>query len=183
MKKHRKIWLFSMAVILTAIASSATIAYLIAETPTVNNKFVPAVVACEVQEEFNGTVKKDVAIKNTGEVQSYIRTKVVITFMSADETMVTATVPQENTDYTITYANNPNWQLGTDGFWYYKVPVNVGDSTETLIESCALMEGASVPDGFYLSVEVVASAIQSTPAWAVTDKWSVGMQNGTLVIE
>ncbi len=106
--------------------------------------------------------------------------------MSADESMVTANKPQADKDYTITYTKNTAWKLGSDGYWYYTLPVNVGDATATLINSCSLANGAVVPNGFYLSVEVVGSAIQSTPTNAVTEKWSggvSGVSDGSLVIK
>ncbi len=181
-----KVCIIAACMIAVAIVSSITIAFLIDETTPIQNTLEPALVACEIQENFDGNVKKNVSIKNTGEVESYIRAKVVVTWMSADQSMVTATKPQINTDYTITYTDDTAWQLGSDGYWYYTLPVNVGDETATLIDSCSLASGAAVPDGFYLSVEVVGSAIQSTPTQAVTEKWSGGVSSvsdGSLVIK
>ena len=40
-----------------------------------------------------------------------------------------------------------------------------------LIEKCKLQNNASVPDGYHLSVEIVASAIQSVPEAAVKAAW------------
>ncbi len=181
-----KVSIIAACIIAVAIVSSITIAFLIDETAPAQNTLVPASVACAVEEDFDGKIKENVSIKNTGEVQSYIRAMVVVTWMSADQSMVTASKPQINTDYTITYTEGTAWLLGSDGYWYYTLPVDVGNATETLISSCSLADSAAVPEGFYLSVEVVGSAIQSTPTQAVTEKWSSGVSSvsdGSLVIK
>ncbi len=183
-KNKSKLLIISVIILMLAIVSTVTIAFIIDKTEPVNNTFNYATVSCKVNEEsFDGNVKKNVTIENTGEVESYIRAKVVVTWMSEDGTKVTAAKPQENTDYTILYSNNQNWQLGSDGYWYYTLPVNIGNSTDTLIESSSLIETANVPNGFYLSVEIVGSAIQSTPVSAVTEKWNVSVDNGILVVQ
>lgn len=181
--------IIAIVVIICSIISCVTFAFVFTNTEPVENTFTDAYVACDVLETFDGTTKSDVIIKNTGEVQSYIRAKVVVTWMSADETKVTALKPVDDTDYVITYANETgaatNWEKGADGYWYYKIPVNVGDETENLIESCSLKDGVIAPDGYYLSVEIVASSIQSTPTRVVTEQWNSGVSGvdgSTLII-
>lgn len=44
-----------------------------------------------------------------------------------------------------------------------------------MIDECKLLDSANVPDGYYLSVEIVASAIQSTPTTVVTENWGSGV--------
>ena len=174
--------------ILCSIIACATIAFVFTSTKPLENTFTDAYVACDVLETFDGTTKTDVTIKNTGEVQSYIRAKVVVTWMSDDKTKVTALKPIDDTDYIITYADETNaatnWEKGSDGYWYYKLPVNVGEETEELIESCSLKDGITEPDGYYLSVEIVASAIQSTPETVVKKQWSSGISDvdGTTLV-
>ena len=94
-------------------------------------------------------------------------------------TTVTAKVPQEGVDYEINYSKDTGWAQGTDGYWYYLKPVAPGESTGNLIESCKQLPGAKVPTGYYLSVEIIASAIQSVPAQAVGEAWGVTItENG-----
>ncbi len=185
--RKSKLLIISVVILILALISTVTIAFIVDRTEPVVNTFNYATVSCKVNEEsFDGKVKNNVTIENNGEVESYIRAKVVVTWMSEDGTKVTAAKPQVNTDYTITYTDNAAWKLGSDGYWYYTLPVNVGDATATLINSCSLANGAVVPNGFYLSVEVVGSAIQSTPTNAVTEKWSggvSGVSDGSLVIK
>lgn len=188
-RRKQQSLIIAVVAILCSIIACATIAFVFTNTEPVENTFTDAYVACDVLETFNGTTKSNVTIKNTGEVQSYIRAKVVVTWMSADETKVTALKPVDDTDYVITYADETgvttNWEKGADGYWYYKIPVNVGDETENLIESCSLKDGANAPDGYYLSVEIVASSIQSTPTRVVTEQWNCGVSGvdgSTLII-
>ena len=49
-----------------------------------------------------------------------------------------------------------------------------------LIDECKLLENASVPDGYHLSVEIVASAIQSAPDSVVQNMWHVTVENGKI---
>ncbi len=182
--RKSKLLIISVVSLILALISTVTIAFIVDRTEPVVNNFNYATVSCKVNEEsFDGKVKNNVTIENTGEVESYIRAKVVVTWVSEDGTKVTAAKPQENTDYTISYSNNQNWQLCSDGYWYYTLPVDIGESTKTLIESCSLSPNAVIPDGFYLSVEIVGSAIQSTPVSAVTDKWNISVNNGILVVQ
>ncbi|MBQ6874983.1 MAG: hypothetical protein IJN46_01970 [Lachnospiraceae bacterium] len=197
-QKARKLLVCLTALLCMAFVGS-TIAFLVTQTGQVTNTFQGSKVACAVIEYVNGsandstesglvtdvTLKEKVQIKNTGDTQSYIRAKIVITWMSKDGKSVTATKPVEDTDYTIIYAGkngdtNTAWKLAADGYWYYTTPVNAGDiTTNYLIHSCPLKDGAVVPDGYYLSVEIVASAIQSTPTSVVTTQWASGVESVT----
>ena len=187
-RRKQQSLIIAVVAILCSIIACATIAFVFTSTKPLENTFTDAYVACDVLETFDGTTKTDVTIKNTGEVQSYIRAKVVVTWMSDDKTKVTALKPIDDTDYVITYADEANaatnWEKGLDGYWYYKLPVNVGKETEELIESCSLKDGITAPAGYYLSVEIVASSIQSTPPRVVTEQWDSGVSgvNGSTLI-
>lgn len=160
-----------------------TLAYVFTNTTPVENKFTDAYVSCEVVEDFKNNDKRDVQIKNTGNVDSYIRATIVITWASDDDN-VYAIKPVEGTDYEITMTDSVNWVEAVDGFWYYTVPVAPEVSTGNLIDSCKPIGNA--PEGYHLSVEIIASAIQSQPTNVVVDQWSSGVSgvdaNGALQI-
>lgn len=86
----------------------------------------------------------------------------------------------KGTDYSITLAENTKWIQGADGYYYYQLPVAPQGSTGVLIEECELLKNASVPDGYHLSVEIVASAIQSAPDSVVQSMWHVTVANGEI---
>lgn len=140
-------------------------------------------------ETFNDNVKSNVAVQNTGDTTAFIRAAINVTWMkneeagteynAADQT-VSAKVPLKDKDYSITFAKNTNWIQGADGYYYYQLPVDPQVSTGVLIEECELLKNASVPDGYHLSVEIVASAIQSAPDSVVQDMWHVTVANGII---
>lgn len=160
-------------VLILGAAVGGTLAYLVTQTDPVTNTFEPSHVSCKIEEEFDGTTKSNVKVKNTGDIDAYIRAKVVITWKDANGN-VYAAAPVENTDYTISYNRN-DW-AEIDGIYYYKNAVASGKSTSKLIDTCAPTDGTA-PEGYALSVEILAEAIQAEPAAAVQEAW--GMTVGT----
>ena len=169
---------FVLLILAVVLAIGGTLAYIIANTASVKNKFTPGEVRCEVEETFKDNVKSDVKIKNTGNTAAYIRATYVVTWQKDDGT-VNGKMPVVGTDYTIEFADNTGWELIGD-YWYYTSPVAAGGETGVLIDSCKLAEGAAVPTGYHLSVEIIASAIQSEPASVVAEKWHVAVDNGKI---
>lgn len=165
------------------VAVGGTVAFLSTRTDSKENTFTPSEVTCEVTEIFNNNVKSQVAVKNTGDTTAFIRAAINVTWMSnqdAANQTVSAKVPVKDTDYSIIFAKNTNWIQGADGYYYYQLPVDPQGSTGVLIEECKLQENASVPDGYHLSVEIVASAIQSAPDSVVQNMWHVTVENGKI---
>lgn len=158
-----------LLVVILTISAGVTVAYIFISTSPVSNAFTPGNVACEVMETFSNNVKSNVRVKNTGDTEAYIRMAVVITWQDS-EGNVAAAKPQRNTDYTVTYTND-NW-LEKDGYWYYTLPVGAGDLTTVVLSELTPVSGAA-PEGYTLSVQFLASAIQSKPADAVKEAWGV----------
>lgn len=168
------------------VAIGGTVAFLSTRTDSKVNTFTPSKVTCEVEETFDGAVKRAVTVKNTGDTTAFIRAAINVTWMKdaasyddADQT-VSAKVPVKDADYSITFAQNTNWIVGADGYYYYQLPVDPLDSTKELIKECKLLDDASAPDGYHLSVEIVASAIQSEPASVAQGMWHVTVENGKI---
>lgn len=167
------------------VAVGGTVAFLSTRTDSKVNTFTPSEVTCEVTETFKNNVKSNVAVKNTGDTTAFIRAAINVTWMKDAEAgtenqTVSAKVPLKDKDYSITFAKNTNWIQGADGYYYYQLPVDPQGSTEVLIEECKLLNYASVPDGYHLSVEIVASAIQSAPYSVVQSMWHVTVANGII---
>ena len=176
------------------VAIGGTVAFLSTRTDSKVNTFTPSEVTCKVTEIFENNVKSRVAVQNTGDTTAFIRAAINVTWMkdaeagteydAANQT-VSAKIPVEDADYSITLAQNTNWIKGADGYYYYQLPVNPKDSTKVLIEECTLLKDASAPDGYHLSVEIVASAIQAGPEAAVQAAWGDGFSidaSGNLVV-
>lgn len=165
------------------VAVGGTVAFLSTSTGSKVNTFTPSEVTCEVTETFKNNVKSQVAVKNTGDTTAFIRAAINVTWMSnqdAANQTVSAKVPVKDTDYSIIFAKNTNWIQGADGYYYYQLPVDPQGSTGVLIEECKLLNYASVPDGYHLSVEIVASAIQSAPYSVVQSMWHVTVEDGKI---
>lgn len=196
MRFNKKTIIITSAALLLLVAVGTTLAYVFTGSGAVTNTFTPSKVACAVVENgLNtentnhiveiGTSKSNVQIKNTGDTEAYIRVAVVVNWMSADGTKVWAQKPVVGTDYSIAYnLTADGWFEGSDGFYYYSKPVAPGALTPDALISAAEVRknGPTDTDGkpYYLSIEIVASAIQSTPASTVTSNWGVAVSGGTI---
>lgn len=197
MKKYinKKSIIIASVMLLLLVAVGTTLAYIFTETNPVENTFEPSKVSCAVVENGGtpvtgsvtdtGNVKENVQIKNTGDTDAYIRVAVVVNWASADGSCVWAQKPADD-DYTITYNLSNGWFNGGDGFYYYSKAVSPGESTSVLIdEAKQLLAAPKGTDGtqYYLSIEIVASAIQSTPETVVENHWGVTVENGVITSE
>ena len=198
---NKKSIIITSVILLLLVSVGTTLAYVFTETEPVENIFIPSRVSCEVVENGNEPVsgslvnisdsKNNVQIQNTGDTDAYIRVAVVVNWASADGSCVWAQKPADD-DYTITYNLGNGWVKGSDDYWYYtkSVPPTEGNNlTDILIEKATQnKEGPKGTDGtqYYLSIEIVASAIQSTPETVVKEQWSSGIRDvdgTTLVIK
>lgn len=160
---------------LLLVVAGGTLAWLTAQD-SVSNTFTPAHVTCDVEEDFNGTTKEKVSIKNTSDIPVYIRASIVVTWKDSFGN-VYGQKPVADTDYTISYGTD--WTQQGD-YWYCTSPVAVGDTTGTLISKCVVSATAKKPNGYDLSVEIIAEAIQSQPARAVQQAWGVTISGGSV---
>lgn len=160
-------------VMLFALAVGGTIAWLIDKDSPLVNTFDPSKVTCEVQEKFDGKVKSDVNVKNTGDIDAFIRVKLV-TYRTNDAGQHiggTAALPQ--------FTLGANW-IEYNGYYYYTLPVAPGDMPATkLTDSMTLTENYDDTDGGHQSIDVMAEAIQSVPEAAVKAAWGTGFSIGT----
>lgn len=168
--------LVALVLIIGAVVGG-TLAYLAARTDAIVNTFNPAKVDITVEENFKGSTKKDVKITNTGDTEVYIRATYVVTWKDAAEN-VYPEQPQPEDDYTIGLNPDGGW-YHFNGYYYYTYPVASGASTGVLIDECAPVAGKA-PEGYTLSVNVLASAIQSVPAEAVGQAWGVSIAPGSV---
>lgn len=171
-KRRRKAITFSLA-LAGILAVGGTIAWLFDVPSKITNSFDPVEVTCMVDETFDSEVKSDVSVKNTGDVDAYIRADVVVTWTDGSGNVL-AQEPIEGTDYDITYASDTDWVLCTDGYFYHSPSVKPDDFTDVLISRCEPLQNAP-EEGYFLSVDILCSAIQAdgtsdgTPA--VVDAW------------
>lgn len=172
-RMNRATVLLMAILMLIGVVAGSTVAYLIDTTGQVANTFEYAKVSCEVTETFNGTTKSNVQVKNTGTTDAYIRATYVVNWLDKDGGIV-ASVPA---GYSYDLRINPNgkWKE-SGGYYYYPDPVAPNGSTEGSLLTCTV----SYPPNpeYTLSVEILATAVQSQPASAVTDAWGVTVPFG-----
>lgn len=183
MKTKKALALLISVLLVVGAAVGGTIAYMIDKSPKIDNVFTPSEVTTTVVENFDGKVKENVQIQNTGDTTAWIRAAVVITWKD-ESGNVYGTAPVAGTDYSITYKvdSTNDWVTGKDGFYYYTKPVksvkedSANCTTGVLIEECKPLtnsEGKSTaPDGYSLNVEIIGSAIQSVPSEVFNKKWA-----------
>lgn len=177
LNKKSIIIIVAVTVILTAAAGGVW-AFLESRPDPITNEFTPAYVTCEVDETFENGIKKDVSVRNTGNVGAYIRAVVIVNFQNAEGEVLSSS-PKEGIDYTVVWAES-GWIKGADGFWYYSSAVAPGKNTADLIESASAV---TAPDGFSLNIRVIATAIQAEPTEAVDQAWNVTVSNGMIIPE
>ena len=167
-----------LSVLLAAAVFGAVFAALRDTTAKVENLLDPASVTCSVDEEFDGTEKKKVTVKNTGDVAAYIRVKVVINWTDKDGKVIMY-VPDDY-KYVVGSVNTAEWtRLGgtgtgtgtgtdpgtvdiTDGYWYYNGIVNPGKFTSALVDSIKAQTPAEKAK-YNMNVYILAEAIQAVP--------------------
>ena len=163
--------LFIAVLLLISAAIGSTVAYLITSTESVENTFTPGKVSCQVKESFDKDKmeKKDVQITNTGNTDAYIRATYVVNWLDKGGNIV-ASVPA---GYSYALNENPDrkWTKGDDGYFYYPSPVAPNCSTDGSLLTCTVTHPEN-PE-YTLSVEILATAVQSNPASAVTEAWGV----------
>ena len=169
--------LVALALVL-CIAGGATLAFLTVTTPSMTNVFQYGHVTCKVDETFQDNVKTDVSIRNTGDTEAYIRVKLVFTWKDKDGNV--SAQPVKTGDYTLDLKED-GW-FEKDGYYYAKAPVAPKENTPVLIEKCTEV-AANAPDGYTLSLEILADAIQSTPTRAVEQAWDVTVDTDGLLKE
>lgn len=154
--------------LLLALAISGTVAWLTTKDAPITNTFNPSKVACEVTESFNGTVKSSVNVKNTGDIDAYIRVKLV-TYRTNEQGQHiggTAEIPA--------FTPGAGW-VAYNGYYYYTKPVAPNAQPEkALISSINLTEKYIDADGGKQAIDVMAEAIQSVPDAAVKAAWGEG---------
>lgn len=179
----------SVLVLLVGIVG-ASLAYLTMKTPAVKNEFTYGKVSCEVLEDFDGTVKSNVRIKNTGNIPAYIRARVVVTWKNekgdiyGTKPVLGSAADEDNKNYDYSFDYNPSWICMTtdSGGLYFYFPKFIEPDAETdwMLYNFKKSETANVPEGYDLSVEILADAIQSEPVSAVEEAWGVTVRNGSI---
>ena len=202
-KSKRPVALLASLVMLLAVAVVGTAAFLTTSKGPVTNTFTPAHVPNKVVEDFNGSTKSNVAIKNEGDVPAYIRVALVATWVKENGQGgydVYGEQPVPGTDYTVSPAQPTNGWAKSGDYYYYtaKVPAkDQDDSTDkeytgVLFSEIKPLADATTgktpnqPDGYSLSIEILSQSIQADGTDEKGNKpielaWGVDIVDGNVV--
>ena len=171
-KKYKNNLFTQITIILLFCLVTGTIAYMIKQS-SITNEFIMGEVKTQIIENFdsNNKTKKDVNIKNIGNVPAYIRATIVISWKD-NEGKVLGEIPEENVDYSIKFSESSNWIKEEDGYYYYKKQIEPKESTEILIEECKQLKEY---DNKILEVTIANQAIQAQPTKAMNEAWEKGI--------
>ena len=166
----RKLSTLTVCLLLTVLLTvGGVIAYIFTHSDAVTNTFNPVLPKIEIPEEMKDYVKENATVQNTGEVDSYLRAKIVVTWQNAAEEVYPAT-PQLGTDYTMEIG--ANWEKVGDFYYYNKIaepgqPAAVKDASgvitnpEDMLIVKAKVEGKAPAEGYKLHVEILGQAVQA----------------------
>ena len=153
------------------ISCGTVLALMLRRSQTEENSFVPAIVSCEVTETVVNNEKTSIKVKNTGNIEAYLRVCFVTYWVNAEGGIV----PKPSKDI----SNLPcteKWKAGSDDIYYYIEPVAPGAEVEFL-DLEKTIELAVDENGNKQVLEVFAEAIQSLPDTAVTESWKVTLDS------
>lgn len=170
MKLNRKskplVLIVAMALVAT-MAIGGTMAWFQVNSDKLTNAFTPGEVGGEVVEDFTpgGGVKSNVAVKNTGNVEAYVRVALVPTWQDESGNILPETASIENLSFT----PGSGWFV-KDGFYYYKNKVAASATTANLADRITV---TGAPEGARMNLQILTEVIQANPADAVTESWGI----------
>ena len=163
----RKTALILSLCLIFALAVGTTFALLQANTDPVTNTFKAAESKITIEEKTDNGIKSEIYVKNEGTAVSYVRVKLVMNWV--DNT--TGNIVSGDNLPNVTLNSDNSWFLGSDGIYYYKMPVAPDGKTTNLLKTP--IEQQNAPEGYHLEVTVLAESIQAAPSTAVEGAWKV----------
>lgn len=177
---------FKLAVMVIAIGlvivmgTAVTLSYLLADAPPIKNEFEPVEVDCLVENGGTDGNYSNISVRNTGDITAYIRAHLIVNWVSEANGNILSDAPKDGVDYTLTVMQGA-WKKGTDGHYYYLLPVEADNSTDVL---ASVLTEINEREGYKLTLMVIASAVQAKPTEAVEGFWSVDvLDNGSLSVQ
>lgn len=165
--------LFLSLLLVIGMVVGGTVAWLSTKSAPITNTFLPSKVACEVTESFDGKTKSNVNVTNTGDIDAYIRVKLVTYRVNDEEQHIggTAEIPD--------FKPGAGWVKNGD-YYYYTKPVAPDKQPETYLISSIILTDSydDDADGGKQVIEVMAEAIQANGVAddgtkAVVEAWGV----------
>ena len=178
--KNFTLFIIACAVVTVLVSLTSVMAYMFKRSEILDNQFVPASVQCAVTEVFENDTKTSVKVQNTGDIEAYIRLRIVTYWQDSKGNAVAITAPEIKFDDDWEY-DTDNWIYDEDEkTFYHKTPVAANGLTSELLakdfEGIKLEKRTEIFNGekytYHPVITFVAEAIQSKPTAAVL-QWKV----------
>lgn len=152
--------------LLLVITGIGVMGYMFRVTDDTNAPLTPPSLSCSVIEQYADGVKSEIKVKNTGNVDAYLRVRLVAYWLDADGNRVyrEAQVPTFTLDSESWLADSAN------ATYYFRTPVAPQSATDDLLSSDMVLASEG---GYTLVVEVFAEAIQALPTDAASSAWGL----------
>lgn len=185
-KTSKPFALVATILLIAAIGTGSTLAWLMDSSERVNSFVVPEVTPTIVETFEDGdSVKSNVYVKNTvatGEtgIDVYIRVALVPTWETADGHVAPISADLDvDLNVVLNLDLIDGWVL-YDGYYYHKDTVAPQQATSILIQSATVKtESAGATAGYKMNLQVLAEAIQATKP-AVKEAWSADVWDSVL---
>lgn len=176
----KKLIVLALVAICIAILAGGTLAYFTGET-TAHNVITTGGVEVELIETTDGgkpfpeegvtgvmpgqSVGKEVTVKNIGPSEAWVRIELVGYFDNSgepDPQKDGERAPSSPIELLPYPDDNPDWELGTDGYLYYTKPLAPGDTTSAAISEVVFKpEMGNEYQGTTFTLDVTAQAVQT----------------------
>lgn len=152
-------------VLVVALAVGGTLAWLTAKTDPVVNTFTAGTGGTNIVETVTPTEKTSVKIQNTGDIDVYVRVRLVINCIDADNNIIAGTKP--------TVQIKEGWTFYGD-YYYYNGTIGENETTSELLNAPITLDDGQ---GNLYEVNVMAQTIQ-VGGGAVEDAWGMTYADG-----
>ena len=178
-----------LLLVLVAVLATPVYAYMIHRSQTVANSFSPAKVSCKTNETFVDNEKTSITVTNTGNIDAYIRVRLVFYWKDSKGFAVARDMKPEinpNLHPELIRYDQENWIKGDGLTYYYKKPVAPGEATPNLLTQKIAWSSvkdettAGVDYYYHPALDIVAEAIQSLPEKAAESAWNVSIQEDVI---
>ena len=154
---HKKgLVLLVCVTLLLTITVSGTVAFLADNSGPVVNEFKPSNVTVDITDKVDGDVKKNVVVTNESNIPVYIRVAVIASWRNASGSIV---APWNH--YDGLGVNTSLWTRGSDGYYYYNVPVAPGASVTLFTQYKQPSPPVGVGEDVHLEMDIITQAIQA----------------------
>ena len=173
--RKKSIIIMAIAALLVGTVAAVTVSY-ISKSSTLSNSFTTGTINPVINETFDNTTKEDVYISNSGNSPMYVRVAILYSFIRTSGSLL-SDIPVENTDYTVSLSSSTNWLHGSDGYYYYKLPLNENEDSDILVDE---IRNLANYDDKRLDVDILVQGIQAEPSNAVREAWNVNVNDGVI---